>query len=570
MEGIVYSNLKEIVKNKEAISTDIQTEKWGLMPYEAGRVKGECLVAAEQAQAEDLVFAPKLKGWHKIYIATTRLFDGYSFDIKMDTDRFFMPTCNTSFAPPFNWTEMENVEEMFYRCADMTDREIIIRKTGGITMFFWLRFVPMSEAEVEEYKAYMNPEGHRNLHLHFDGDTNLWYGSETEDILLIRAQMLQGADAKLVTYEQIEDIVDYDLPKEQFRRLRYFTNKYSDENEKVAAKIQDVAKLRIDYIHALGIPVYVGIRVSQGDTEKTILGSGSYMRNVQEHPEWHMKTRDGRDLDILSYAYEGVHEWMIGYAKKKIDLGFDGISMIMSRGMMIAFEQPVLDEFAKRHDGLDARLVPMDDKRLKDVWCDFMTAFFRRFRKELNEYAGRYVPINLITGDSPEISRRVGLDVEVLCREGLIDHVCQDTMDTYEVLDGCLGEDGLIDMEKYKEKLYDTQIVRRAYCENWESTKAGAPLFVEICEKYGVDFFGQRPYYGGPVTQLNWIKKMRELGVKNFNFINYCHNVQDLPKWYALSKLGHEVNLEYCKVNTYRMMMLDGVDLSTYMPHWRG
>ena len=572
MEGIVYSNLKEIVKNKEAISTDVNTDKWGVMPFQAGEVTGECLIAAELAYPEDLVIAPPLKGWHKIYIATSRLFDGYSFDIKMDDDRFFMPTRKTSYAPTTNWTGMERVQEFFYRAADMTDSEIIIRKSGEIiTPFFWLRFVPMTEEEVAEYKEYMNPEGHRNMHFHFDGDTNLWLGSETEEVLLVRAQMLKNTDAKIVTYEQIEPLVSYDIPKDQYRRLRKWTNKYCDENEKVAAKVADVAKLRIDYIHEIGAKAYVGIRPCLGDSERRILGSGSYMKIVQEHPEWHMKTRDGRDLDIVSYAYEGVQNWMINFAKSTVDLGFDGVSMLMHRGMFIAFEQPVLDEFAKRHDGLDARLVPMDDKRLKDVWCDFMTAFFRRLRKELNEYAGRHVPINVITGYTPEISRRIGVDVEALCREGLVDHICQDSMETYETLDGCLTEDGLIDMEKYKEKLLRENTVWRNFGEIWNKTEEGAPLFVEICEKYGVEFFGQRAYYGGnPVKHLDWVKKMRALGVKNFNFFNYCHYVQDLPLWYTMTKLGHEVNEEYCTPNQYRMISLDGVDVSTYLPHWRG
>ena len=171
------------------------------MPYVAEDVSGNCLAAAEGEYPEDLIFAPKLKGWHKVFIGTWKLDGGYSFRMKLDNDKYFN-FVNDSFYPSWGqWTYMETVEELFWRCADLTDREMIVKKPNraGVAPLVWLRFVPMTEEEIAAYKDYISPEGHRNTHLHFDCDANYIWGIRSVEDSLMKLSGVENTDAKIVT-----------------------------------------------------------------------------------------------------------------------------------------------------------------------------------------------------------------------------------------------------------------------------------------------------------------------------------------------------------------------------------
>lgn len=255
-----------------------------------------------------------------------------------------------------------------------------------------------------------------------------------------------------------------------------------------------------------------------------------------------------------------VRRFVVESIKRSVSRGYDGVSLIAHRGMLVAFEQPVLDEFARRHGGIDARRVPMDDPRLKDIWCEYITAFVRELRDELDRAMGRHVPINMITGHTPEAARRAGVDIEMLCKEGLIDHFCAETMDTYEKLEGCLAEDGLIDLEKYKQTLNERYIVRRKISNDPENVKIGTAQFAAIAEKYGVEFFaGMDPSHNRPEQFVEWIKMQKSCGAKNISFFNYLEYTKSPAVMNAASLTGlDEIDPQYYMPNFYRILSLDG------------
>ena len=575
MEGIVFSNVNELVKNQDAISEPIKDGCWGVLPYEIDEVTGNCLVTREDDHPADLILAPKLTGWYKIFIASWKIAGGYSFRLKLDNEKYFKFFNDSSYPSSGQWSRMEYAEESFWRCADLTDREIIVKKApayGGLSPLVWVRCVPMTEEEIAEYKDYINPEGHRNLHLHFDGDTNLFYGVKNVDDALLKLTSVENTDAKLVTIECLEKLYSHAPNSPAARRLNSQSNEYADGNADAAALFAEIARARVALMHEFGTKAYAGLRMSLGDASSPNK-SGEVMKFTAAHPACHIYTRDGRRVPIASYAYKETQDYVIEYLKELVSYGFDGVSLLFQRGMHIAFEQPVLDEFARRYDGLDARRVPMDDPRLKDVWCSFITDFIRRLRKELDASAGRHVGINIITGYTPEISRRVGVDVEAMAKEGLIDYITGCCMETYENLSGCVGEDGLIDLDEYKRRLPKQYMVSRKYGGIWDLVKEGSLAYKAIADQYGIEYFApimaHRPWCAEDYH--NWVDDLKALGMKNIAFFNFCHSSQDIPVYHTMTKVGHDkVNLEYCRLTPYRVMSLDGVDISTYMPHWNG
>ena len=529
MEGIVLSNLDELVKNPAVISEEESTEHWNVIDYEIADIKGKCIVASQQAQPDDITFVPGLKGWHKIFVASWRLDGGFALELKLDTDPVF--TCfNDSATPaPGQWQRLEWVEEHFWCCADLTDREITLRKHNPlpwVTPLVWLRCVPMTEEEIAAYKDYTNAEGRQNLHVHFDTDHNRFYGMKNPENALLKPYSVRNSETKIVTQEVGDHFYAFEKepPKKKIRNLVIRHKAYEDACRDFAVNVESIAKERLNLMHSMNMKLYAGLRMSMASFVTP--WAPVIQRNfVNDHPEFYCKTRDDRTVAVCSYAYPEVRRYAIDFLKYVVSLGYDGVSLIAHRGIHMAFEQPVLDEFARRNDGLDARLVPIADARLNEVWCYFLTQFIRDLHEELDAEFGRHVPINIITGYDPDIAKRDGVDIETLAKEGLIDHVCGDFMDIYENLGRSLREDGLVNLETYKEDMRIRYMVGRHFGGNLDTVKVGYPKYLAICEKYGVEFFGGMTpsVRNNPEKMLEWWKEIADLGVKNFSIFNYCH-----------------------------------------------
>lgn len=577
MEGIVLSNLDKLVKNPEVMSYEPSDDLWNAMSYEVCDIKGTCILTAESTTPPDITFVPGLTGWYKIFVASWRLDGGFAVHLKLDTDPVFTIINDSAIPAGGQWQKMEWVEEHFWCCADLTDREIIMRKNETLkrlTPLVWLRCVPMTEDEVAEWLDYASAEGRRNLHVHFDTDHNVVYGSKRIEDTLMKLYSVKNTDTKICTQEVLDHLYAYqeDVPNPRVRHLMAGKKRYEDACRAVAANLHEITKARLDLMHGMGVKLYAGLRMSMASFV-TPWGPLLQKTFVNEHPEFYCKTRDGRTTAICSYAYPEVRRYVIDFLKFVVSLGYDGVSLIAHRGIHIAFEQPVLDEFARRYDGLDARRVPMDDPRLKAVWCGFLTEFVRDLHTELDAEMGRHVPINVITDFDPDTAMRIGIDVETLAKEGLIDHICGDNMEVFEDLGTCLGEDGLFNMEKYEASSRTRYMVRRVLGGDAERIKKGYPKYLEIAEKYGVEFFGgmTSSCRNNPQKMIEWWGFLRELGVKNFSVFNFCHSSQDRPVSNAITKTGHEtVNMEYCTPKYYRVLSIDGYDISTYPPNWVG
>ncbi len=573
MDGFVFSNLHEIVKNKEVISEKQSADIWGILPYETEAVQGNGLVAADIGNPDDVILSPKLSGWHKIFIASMMMQGAFYMNMRLDNEEHFSYlTTNWGGRTPSTWHPDEQVREIFWCCADLTDRDIILSKSDSvITPLLWIRCVPMTEDEIAAYKESMRPDRPRNLHVHYDNAFDYRHGVDTEWDLIRGYEPLSRSSAKICSQEILNDVVD---PAVFSDKCRLLSDRHRQlacvKDVHIAEEMDRIVKTRADYLHSIGVKFYAAFRMSMANVMTPWQPYARY-QFVEDHPELYIKTRDGRTSAICSYAYPETHQFVIDYYKRAVARGYDGVSLIFHRGMHIGFEQPVLDEFARRNGGLDARRVPMDDARLKDVWCDFMTAFVRKLRDALDAHFGRHIPINVITGHSPEISRRVGIDIEALCREGLIDHFCAETMSTYENLTDCLAEDGLIDLEKYKEQLGKRYVVARQFGSDPENVKIGTPQFAAISEKYGVEFFaGMNPSHSEGKQFADWVKMQKELGAKNISFFNYLEYTKSPYVMNAASLTALEtIDPETYTPTFYRTLSLDGFDMSTYPPNWR-
>ncbi len=565
MKEILISDLSRIVKNTDALGSYANPDTWFTVDYETADVSGKMLTADGASRPEPIVLSPNLTGWHKIYISRI---GGYMQLLRLSSER--MPTMITGCAanrPPRS-TEYEWVDEILWQCADLTGQDIILakhHKQNYSCTLAWLRFVPMTEEEVAAYKAYTNPDGHRNLHVHYDNDSNLWDGSDEIEHAAIKLAQIKNDDVKICTQEIMADNYDGRAFNDHTKSLAWTSIVYDQENRKAALKQGAIHALRRELVHSYGAQYYAGFRMSLASF------SGASQPLMQEyfceaHPEYHMQTRDGRQVRICSYAYKEVQDYVIDLLINNVKIhGFDGVSLICHRGNVIGFEQPVLDECARLFDGLDARRLTFGDPRLTEVHCAIMTDFIIRMHRELDRAIGRHVPINVIVGDG---AQHLGYDCEALAEAGAIDHICLDTLEHYEVTDDYLAEDGLIDMEKYKAKLnrYYTHYRRLGFKK--EKSIEEATRYLALAEKHGIDFFAPLSKCRGQLNAIReWIDEFEALGVKNFSSYNHCHAVGDVTSCRIIGKAGREsIDPETYNMNFYRVLKFDGVDVSTYLP----
>lgn len=538
MEQIIISNLNEIVKNTDELVQVQEKDKWMYMEYTAKDIHGNMLVSSFFDHPADLTLAPNVKGWCKVYVAFVKL--GGTFNMKLTGDADFTAFGAPTMSVPAQWQANEFIPEFFWRAVDMTDKEITLQKTpgNGVPNLCWLRFIPMTDAEVKEYLAY-NAPAKKNTHAHFGG------GSVADTNRALRT--LQNTDVDIATLE-VPLFFDADVKKDAFAAY----------------------KAQTEMAGSYGVKLYAGYRLSLASA-KMFFSPDAGNAFVEAHPEYAIATRDGRALSIASYAYPAVQDFMIEQIKEAIACGFDGVSLFVNHGMMVAFEQPVLDAVSAKY-GVDARTLTMDDARLNGAWCEIMTAFVKRLGAELDKAAGRHIAINLISDFEPATAKRVGIDIEALAADKAIDSVCQDLMAHTEVLDGCLKEDGTVDLDAYKEMLKTKAPMSRTTGENPDLIKAGVPKYLALAEKYGIDFYAymctRKPRAKG---YIDWIDELKALGVKNFTTMSFDTYSGDIPRRNLVSKLGHEaIDTTLCEVTAYHTMSLNDSDMSTYVPNWRG
>lgn len=575
MDGIVYSNLEEIAVNKEMIKPETTTDYWQSMEYETAEIKGKLLLAGELTNPkEELVLSTKLKGWYKIYIAFLDIsFAGSRIYIRLSDDPAFYSVRTSRVKKPNQWASYEYIEEVCWRYADLSENDIIIKKPNLSEKFStgiaWIRCVAMTQEEIEAYKHDRKETGYKQGHVHYDEDSNVDEQAETVEDTLVKFACLKDTDVKMCS---VEFIASYDnIDTTMVTPVSVGDVAYAAGNKKVYSKKHEVHKARIELLHGYGIKAYAAYRMSIANFQ-TPSKCLMQLNFVRKHPEFYCRTREGNIVKVCSYAYREVQDYVIAAFKDALSYGFDGISLIYQRGIHIGFETPVLDAFHKRYPEIDAQRLPVTDKRLNGIWREIMTDFMKRLTKELDEFAGRHIPVNIITDYSPQTSYHYGLDIEEWSRLGIIDSICQDNMETFEELEGCMKEDDTIDMDKYKEKIAVRAIVRRRFGNNLEKTVEGAKSYLEIAKKYGVEFFGGMP---GTTARLEEIiqfrNALRDVGVTNFSVFNFCHFAWDLPACHILSQMCHEeIRVEDWKPGFYRVFSLDESNIGTYNPNWRG
>lgn len=349
-------------------------------------------------------------------------------------------------------------------------------------------------------------------------------------------------------------------------------------------KVRDEAYRRMaDFCADAGVRLHATMRMQMCSFDFPVSYPTFRIRYAEEHPEFNIRTREGRIVNILSYAYPEVREFVIQMLVDLFRKGFHGITLLWIRGNSFGFEQPVLERIAEKYDGLDGRLLPITDERLHGVWCEFMNEFIRDLRAALDaESAQTGRPrcnLHSIAMYTPAYSKHLGLDIETWAKEGWLDGVSAGMYYCYEDLEGCMAEDGsgLINMEKYLPHARKNYVLKRFYMMDTDLMCQGIREYEALGQKYNIE-----TYYS-----LNWERKCPEIYAKEAELFYSCGargiltwdtngRVRYPPEWRITSRLGHRENCKTALADyqeltkSYHVLKLGNNDISYICPNWRG
>lgn len=535
-----------------------KADAWESLDFRAGDIEGEMLIARKGVTPPPVTYDPHLTGWHKIYLClfaaginTTHCLLRLSCDGA--PRRFGARNPAVGF-----WQSNERVEECLWKCCDMTGVTVTMEKPHADDDFglAWMRFEPMTEEEIEAYKA---DTSRMRLHAHTDMD---WLATDprTMDEYCQPVEAFAESDAELVTIETYPLLSDYSLYDSVDPRLwEERVAPHRKYQEKQAEILSEYARRA----HEKGMRLHVGERMSLSrfvypNDRLTV----SNIPFLEAHPELYCRDRDGEVLPILSYAYPETRDFILSEFGRLMAFGVDGVTLIMHRGVFLLYEQPVADEFARRYPGVDIREVPAADPRLIEVRCSFMTEFMRQLHRRL---PGKSV--HVVASFSLYDNLLVGLDLETWAREGLVTSIAPSNMQLWEEVDGQYSYDAYV-KQKYEGAKAP---VRRFHYNHLEKMLCHAPEWLKL----GVKIYFELPWENTvtPAEFREYARALYDRGARSFSLWDcFPSRCEYLPEWNVVRRLGHTEELYRPRepARYYRVLRLGGDSLAAYHPSWRG
>ena len=133
-------------------------------------------------------------------------------------------------------------------------------------------------------------------------------------------------------------------------------------------------------------------------------------------------------------------------------------------------------------------------------------------------------------------------------------------------------DSSVIDLEKYREQLNERQVICRNYGTDVDKVCAHIREFKALEEKYGITVYHVLPWVHtiAPEEYMRAVEKMKAHGAERFLAWNTNHMIQNRPEFLLVSSLGNDIGTDAPLRSFYRVLSLDGVDISQAVPNWRG
>lgn len=592
---LFFCNLDEVFEPKANMSPYGLRDKWRVVPVSTEEYGGNMLCASYHHHA-DLTFSPALQGWYKIYLH----FPSGGIDIKLTSDPCFLPVRPS----PSKRKGGMYMTEVLWRCADMTGESITITKSKATceyspSLLAAIRFVPMTDEEVAAWQYEETRTDTRRIYATDDMHNVYYYRNFTEmnDWLAV-VENFAHSDVEWISIEQIRNFVCDRLPTENiedfaFPRMGDMLVQKTYHN----FDFDEVLHTVVTHGKKRGFKMSVSIRMGAWGM---CFPYDQYYFDcdfMKDHPEWRTVDRNGDEIYAMSYAYPEVRDHMVSELVNMASTGCDAVTLIAHRGIpYVLFEKPVADRFYALYGEYPYEL-PLDEPRLHRLHGEIMTEFFRAARRALDEACpDRHVEIHLRGMFSAFDTDYIGLDVETLAREGLVDAIITYPQRQYEILKKDIwrqDDPSRIDLEKYTAHCRRDAGAVTAHIggsdfippyTNYRGEPCGPATQQQRVDQWGAleRDYGVKIYYDiMPRQMLNdefkrRVLEMYDCGAERIALWDTYGRAPAAAMWSSVRRFGHKDELRDMDVEEgeyYRQLRIGKIaefDISRYNPSWGG
>ena len=589
---ILFTDLDRCFGPSSRISAQGRKDKWRTVAYRTGNIQGTMLSSLMEGTPDDLTFDPQLTGWYKIYVCIPT-FPELEVQLKLTGDKGFF-----EFAPlKTQGLTFTSLEESFWRYAKMDGQSITLSKAAisqlhPITSILaWLRFVEMTEAEVDALMAERTRQDTKRLYFTDDIHNKLAEGNpDTPNFWEGVVTPYEDSDVEWLSLERITSFISGQCPDddaENFAFPRSCDRNVQQQRSKFDSK--EILGRLVALGHEMGMKMSLSLRMGAWGIGFPFDQCYFDFPDYLEHPQYNCIMRDGVPAAAWSYAYEPVQQQVISMLLEMAASGCDAVTLIAHRGLpYVLYEQPVVDRFRALY-GEDPYDLPLDEPRLNALHCQIMNEFFRKLRKALDEaHPHRHVQIHLRSLISVYDNKYVGLDTEALAKEGLLDAIIVYPRRYREVYGpGCILPNGRVDMQAYKAWVNnsDTQpYFLKSDVAQTEDTRGvlQGPANVEdmvrqwmaLEEQFGVKIYIDiMPRVMPPEDIRKRALELYDAGAKRIALWDTYGRVPCKAMWGTARKLGHIHELRQGfdpQTKLYHLQELAGNNISRYLPIWGG
>ena len=581
---LLITDLPMVFEPRSIISENASNSTWRAVPYKATEFSGVMLAAVGTSRPDDISFDPGLSGWYKIYVQLLGMPDQkLHIQLSSDTSYEEIESQNTRYT---------QIEESLWRCADMTGESIILSKkrftVSANTVLAGLRFVPMTDEEVEEYKRDSARTDTKRLFATHDMHGKL-YGNfilNPSDWLSL-VLPYKDSDVEWLSLEEIRIFLQGKCPCDPDDAPFQREGDRAIQKQIAALDYDKVLADCVRYGHEIGLKMSVSLRMGSWGMGFPYDQCYFDVKFHDEHPELHCIDRNGDNISAMSYAFPEVRKFVINTLINSARSGCDAVTLISHRGIpYVLFEKPVADRYFELYGEYPYDL-PLDNPRLNAIHCEIMTGFFKELREALdNTYGKDKIRIQLRTLYSMAHSKRIGLDAEELAREGLVNDIIvyPQSFDELWTVDGVLvfneekGEDR-IDLTKYNEYVsgeQETLLHGHGASDYGKISSHEIKNWLPLEEKYGVKlYFEIMPRTMPPEDFKKQALQLYSLGAERFALWDTYCRVPYNDMRAMIAKLGHKDELphldpEGTHKKHYRVLTIGNMNFGRYKPYWGG
>jgi hypothetical protein len=436
-----------------SLSREGKLSTWRLFDYETEEFRGVSLRAGPETAALPATYPLQVRGWHDVYVGffntAWRPFHSQRLWIKLSDDAAY----SLLHVPKPTIDHGQVVQELFWKTADLTDRQITFEQISFETAptqhghssseevwIFYFKLVPLSPDEEQELQADRRRTDTRRLIATQDVGTGMLVDASPGHVSNL-LESYRHTDFRRIDWEgAVGDLCSYftkvgrmwtpehvpieDFPLPEYRLMVKNWSEYLKSGV-------DPFRIAVDHAHNVGIEFHAAYRFAEGmgpfhfsPPFDEINRGGFY----EKHPELRAVRRDGTIAPRISMTFPEARRFVVALFGEMAQYPIDGVSALFNRRPPFAeYEPPLVESFLKEF-GKDPRKMDENEPAWLQHRCSVMTSFLRELRAELDRIAEATRRSNRLAISTWVFGKRAenllyGLDVETWIREGLVDTV---------------------------------------------------------------------------------------------------------------------------------------------------